>query len=254
MHRAKNKKTRWLLLPLLFCVPALAQAPTAMDMAKEPHHRVLLENEYVRALRFSLPAGESTLLHAHDKPYLAVTLGAADFANDVAGKPEVRGKNADGQLTYSRGGFAHLVKADAGIPFNNVTVELLRPQAAPRNLCEKIIAAADLGPCDLSADEPNAPIATRPLFETDELRVDAVTVRRAGDLMDHPHQLPGLLISASGAPIKVARVPGVMTQTLHPGEMMWLQLQAEPKFTVEDGPEARLILISFKDRVASNQQ
>jgi quercetin dioxygenase-like cupin family protein len=38
-----------------------------------------------------------------------------------------------------------------------------------------------------------------------------------------------------------------MTQTLHAGEMIWLPPSAQPKFTVEDEPEARLILISFKN-------
>jgi hypothetical protein len=39
----------------------------------------------------------------------------------------------------------------------------------------------------------------------------------------------------------------VATQTLHAGEMIWLPLAAQPKLTVEDGPETRLVLISFKD-------
>jgi hypothetical protein len=239
-------KIRFLSVAFLFCVPLLAQAPTPVDMAQEPHHHLLIENSYVRALRFSLPAGESTLLHPHDHPYLAITLGPADFANDVVGKPEARGKASDGQVNYSRGGFTHLVKADAGLPFNNVTIELLRPQGEPRNLCEKIVSG-DAGSCDLSGDQPNTAIATRPLFETDEIRVDSVVVRRNGDIMDKPHGLPGLLIAASGAPIQVARVPATRTQILHPGEALWLPLQAQPKFTVEDGPESRLILISFKD-------
>ncbi len=222
-----------------------AQAPTAVDMVNEPHHRVVIENSYVRALRFSLPTGDTTLLHAHNVPYLAISLGAAEFANDVAGKPEVRGKTVDGQVTYSRGGFAHLVRADAGVPFNNVTIELLRPQGEPRNLCDKIVPG-DAGACDLNG-EPNTSIATRPLFETDEVRVSSVVVRRDGDVMDQPHALPGLLVDVSGAPIQVARVPGVPTRVLHAGEMLWLPLASAPKFTVEDGPEARLVLISFKD-------
>jgi quercetin dioxygenase-like cupin family protein len=228
---------------------AQTPAPEPVDMAKEAHHRVVVENSYVRALRFSLPAGESTLLHPHSVPYVAVTTGATEFTNVVTGKPEAHVKLADGQITYSRGGFSHLVRAEFGAPFSNVTIELLRPQGEPRNLCEKIVPG-DLGACDLSAAAPDVPVASRPLFETDEIRVDSVTVRRAGDIMDKPHALPGLLVSVSGAPIKVARIPGVPTQTLHPGEMVWLPLQGEPKFTVEEGPEARLVLISFKDGAA----
>ena len=239
-------KTRSLVVSLLIAIPLSAQAPAPVDMANEPHHRVMIENSYVRALRFSLPAGESTLLHAHNVPYVTVSLGPADFANDVVGKPEVRGKTVDGQVGYSRGGFAHLAKADAGVPFNNVTIELLHPQGEPRNLCDKILPS-DLGACDLSGDVAGQAIATRPLLETGEVRVSSVVVRRDGDIMDKPHALPGLLIAVSGAAIQVARVPGVPTRTLHAGEVLWLPLGAEPKFTVTEGPEARLLLISFKD-------
>jgi quercetin dioxygenase-like cupin family protein len=230
---------------LLVALSLRAQAPTPVDMSAEPHHRVVLANSYVRALRFSLPAGDSTLLHAHNVPYVSVSLGAADFANDVAGKPEVRGKTVDGQVGYSRGGFAHLVKADAGVPFNNLTIELLHPQGEPRNLCDKIVPG-DLGTCDVSGDAASAAIATRPLFETDEIRVFRVVVRK-GDVTDKPRTQPGLLLAVSGAAIKVAHVPGASTRTLHAGEIIWLPVGAKPKFTVADGPEARLVLISFKD-------
>lgn len=205
-----------------------------------------LNNSYVRALRVSIPAGDATLLHAHNVPYVYVSLGPGDFANAVAGKPEARVKTTDGQVAYSRGGFAHLVRADAGIPFNNVTVELLHPQGEPRNLCDKIIPG-DAGTCDLTGDAANAAIATRPLFETDEIRVYTVTVRKGSDIADKPHPQPGLLVASSGAAIKVTHVAGVAAQTLHAGEMLWLPLGAEPKFTVEDGSEARLMLIAFKD-------
>ncbi len=238
--------------PFLFSVVLLlgfslrAQAPAAVPAAGEAHHKLVIENSDMRALRVSIPVNDATLLHQHDMAYVYVSLGAADFENDVAGKPAARVKLADGQLGYSRGGFAHIVKADAGIPFNNVTVELLHPQGEPRNLCEKVVPG-ELGVCDLSGDQAGAQIATRPVMETDKIRVDQVTVRRDGDIMDKPHTQAGLLIAVSGAPIKIARIPGVMTQTLHSGEMVWLPLNAQPKFTVEEGPEARLILISFKD-------
>jgi quercetin dioxygenase-like cupin family protein len=209
-------------------LPLRAQAPAAVPAAEEPHHHMALNNSYVRVLRVSIPAGDATLLHAHNVPYVYVSLGPGDFANAVAGKPEARVKTTDGQVAYSRGGFAHLVRADAGI------------------LCDKIIPG-DAGTCDLTGDAANAAVATRPLFETDEIRVYAVTVRRGSDLADKPHPQPGLLVATSGAAIKVTHVAGAAAQTLHAGEMLWLPLGAEPKFTVEDGSEARLMLIAFKD-------
>jgi hypothetical protein len=233
-------------LALLLTFSLRAQAPAPVPAASEPHHHAVLENPYIRALRVSIPKSDATLLHEHKAPYVFVSLGPADFSNEVAGKPAARVKMVDGQVGYSRGGFVHLVRTDADEPFNNITVELLHAQGEPRNLCDKIVPS-DLGTCDISGDQPNAPIGTRPLMETDEICVDAITVRRNGDVMDKPHPRPGLMIAVSGAPIKVARIPAVKTQTLHTGEMMWLPLAAQPRLTVEDGPEAHLVLISFKD-------
>ena len=71
-------KSALLTLLLLLTFSSRAQAPTPVDMAKESHHHLLIENSYVRVFRFGLPAGESTLLHAHNKPYAAVSIGAAE--------------------------------------------------------------------------------------------------------------------------------------------------------------------------------
>jgi len=245
----KTLSVAFLLIALsLIAFPTRAQAPAAIPAAEEPHHHQVLENPYVRVLRVSIATDDATLLHAHNVPYVYVSLGPADFANAVAGKPEVRVKLTDGQVGYSRGNFAHMVRSDAGMPFNNVTIELLRPQGEPHNLCEKIVPG-DAGTCDLSGYAADAPIGVRPLLDTDEIRVSEVVVRK-GDATDKPHAQPGLLVAVSAAPVKVTHVPGATTQTLHVGETIWLPAGAEPKFSVEEGLEARLLLISFKDAAA----
>jgi len=103
-------KRLFLLVALLFSASLPAQGPTAVPIPQEPHHRLVLENDYVRVFRVSVPAHESTLLHQHDVPYLYVALGPADVINAVQGKPEAHLVMADGQLGYSPGHFAQLVR------------------------------------------------------------------------------------------------------------------------------------------------
>jgi hypothetical protein len=86
-------------------------------------------------------------------------------------------------------------------------------------------------------------------METDGVLVESVLAQR-GEHMDVSHAQPGLLVAVSGAPIKVGRVPGRNQETLNPGEMVWLPVSAQPKFIVEDGPESRLLLITFKEGAA----
>src|SRR5260370_23769918 len=133
-------KRLFIVLALLFSASLSAQAPVAVPIPQEPHHHLVLENDYVRVFRVSVPPHESTLLHQHDVPYLYVSLGPADVINAVQDRPEAHLVMAHGQLGYSPGHFAHIARNLSGAPFNNVTIELLKPQGEPRNLCDKIVA------------------------------------------------------------------------------------------------------------------
>ena len=224
------KPALFLFLSLLaFSLRAQAPAPAVVEIFAEPHHHLAVENSYVRAWRFNLPAGESTLLHAHNVPYVTVSLGAAEFANDVAGKPEVRGKTVDGQINYSRGGFAHLVRADAGVPFNNVTMELLHPQGEPHNICEKIVD----GPLkDCSSDFSKLPpgsqsrtaaaaMQQKRLFETDDVLVTSFSFALKQSYSESGPQRARLLIVGNDAELQV-EMPGEATKSLHGGEVLWI--------------------------------
>jgi hypothetical protein len=241
-------KTFACLAILIAAFSLSAQAPVAVPVAKEPHHHLVLENGNMHAFRVSIPANDTTLMHRHDLSYIYVSLGPADIINAVEGKQETHAKLLDGQVGYAKGGFAHIARTDFGIPFNNVTVELVGNQGEPRNLCERVVAG-DRGKCDLSRDEATAPIRTRPIMETDGVLVESVTAQR-GEHMDVSHAQPGLLVAVSGAPIKVVRAPGRNQETLHPGQVVWLPVSAQPQFIVEDGPESRLLLITFKEGAA----
>jgi len=147
----------------VLCTSVAAQAPAtapaigevkSVPVKDEPHHHFALENPYIRLYNVAIPANSSTLVHRHEKPYIFVAVGSAEFTNAVVGKEPVHSKMSDGEYGYSMGGFAHQVKTDAGISFNNIDVELLQPQGQPRNLCDKVVSQ-DFGQCDLSrADQP----------------------------------------------------------------------------------------------------
>jgi len=58
-----------------------------VEVADEPRHRVVLSNEYVRAIRVSFPPGDTTLAHRHaeDSLYFFLVEGGFDFVNHVRG-------------------------------------------------------------------------------------------------------------------------------------------------------------------------
>jgi len=244
-------------LALLFSAPLRAQAPVAVPVANEPHHHLVFENSYVRVFRVSVPAHDATLLHQHDLPYVYVSLGPANVINAVAGKPEARLVMTDGQVGYSRGGFAHIARTDAGSPFDNVTVELLHPQGGPHNLCAKIVdGPAGACPNLESSATPTHPAplpSSSELFETDEFVAESGVLAAKSKYADEQPVNSELLVALAGTELKV-KLSGNVTpnyerasSNLKGGEVFWLPAGVKRSITASGKGPTRILLLSFKD-------
>jgi hypothetical protein len=193
--------------------PTAKEGPVAL--ADEPHHRLIFQNDYVVVYDVEVYADNSTLLHHHDLPYIIVAMGQAGFTNVVEGKPAVHVSLQDSEARFSQPPVVHVVKADSGLDFHNITVEFKKPQQAAKNLCAKLMEgplacpekseateqAAKSAPAkpamknakssvasakkvaiekNAAADSPAAdPPPSQhmtPYFETDQLRIDLVRV------------------------------------------------------------------------------
>jgi hypothetical protein len=237
-------------LLLLFAFSLGAQAPVAVPLPKEPHHHLLLENSYVRVFRVSVPPHEATLLHQHDVPYVYVALGPGDVINAVAGKTEARLLMTDGQVGYSRGGFAHVARTDSGLIFNNVTIELLKPQGEPRNLCAQVIPDGAAAPCGTTPADKQKSYFIEPQFETEEITVDQIQIGpKAGKLGTIP-QTESLLVALNESEIKI-EVEGQPTKTLGPGEVIWLNAGSLETVSIPGKRPCRYLQVSFKDSGAT---
>ena len=229
---------------LLLSTAVVAQAP-AVALKAEPHHHLLFENDYVKAWAFGIAGHEATLLHNHDLPYLGITVGSADFINAIPGKPEAHVKQTDGQIGYSKGGFAHVVRTETDAPFHNFTIELLRPQGAARNRCVKVIADSPLD-CPTTAASPLA-AGTTLVFETDEIAVQSGEVAsffRIAGADTQPARLLGVLDLSE---LNV-EIPGQPAKKLHAGEALWLKPGAAVTLANSgDRPTSRFVLVAFKD-------
>jgi hypothetical protein len=240
---------------LLLTFSTSAQAPTAVPIATEPHHHLVFENDYVRVFRVSIPGHDATLLHQHDVPYIYVSLGPADVINAVQGKPEARIVMADGQVGYSLGHFAHIARTDSGLVFNNVTIELLKPQGAPRNLCDKVVEGPVLT-CtsevkSLPADSPlralpKLGIGPRRSFETDAIAVASYSLSLVGTY-NEDSKSPRLLIAEDGPQLHV-EIAGESAKLLGNGETVWLEAGKEWKIILpRQNKPARFLTIRFND-------
>jgi len=226
-----------------------------VPISEEPHHRLVLQNDFTRVYIVMVPPLDTTLLHQHDLPYLYVTLGAADIINAIVGKPELHQILQDGETHYSPGHFAHVARTDSGVAFQNVTIELVHPQGTPRNLCKDVLPGAPLncpeppaaGDTSKAKKGRSAPAAEDvPYFETDELRLDLHKVSSGNDYVDATPKTDALLVALSDDNLD-ANLGGEHTSFLHGGDVLWLPAGKHRRIVDFLGTRSSFLLISFKD-------
>jgi hypothetical protein len=114
-----------------------------------------------------------------ERAFVTVSLGNNDFMNAEVGKPETEVVQKDRQIGYSEGGSTHAIRPESGSAFNDITVELLRPQGAAKNGCEKIVDGP-LGDCKSGPDSPLKALLKlfnlKPASTTDDIFVGTISM------------------------------------------------------------------------------
>jgi hypothetical protein len=229
--------------------------PGPVPISEEPHHRLVLQNEFTKVYNVMVPPLDATLLHRHDHPYLYVTLGPADIINAIVGKPELHQILQDGETHYSPGSFAHIARTDSGMPFHNITIELIHPQGTAKNLCKEVLPGQPVE-CRQQQAAGNAAKGKKtspesvdddvPYFETDEIRVDLFKVSSGRDYVDPAPKVHSLLVALTDANLD-ANLGGEHISFLHGGDVLWLPAGQHRRIVDFLGTRSSFLLISFKD-------
>ena len=170
---------RTLLLLSLAAGVVRAQSIRGAVLARsEPHHHLAFEDSTLRVLRVRVAAHDTTLLHEHDRDYFWIALGQSTIVNAKLGAPDATITSPDLSIHYTFGKFAHVARNPGTTPFDNITVELLRPQTTVHNLCEPAIGDK---PLDCKSPLPKSRVAfagatVHQAFESAETRVSLVTI------------------------------------------------------------------------------
>ena len=171
---------------------AVMQQPAAVEITSEPSHHLAFQNGLVRVFNVLAPARATTLVHRHNYDYVYVTLGEANITNAPLGEPPIQLTLKDGEVRFTKGGFAHAVANNSEHPFHNITIELLRPSSGVHSCTE----SCDLPvPC-ASADKSSCASA-RKVVESDQWTAVAVTLPPSATTGEHTHQGPHLAIAVT---------------------------------------------------------
>lgn len=141
------------------------------------------------------------------------------------------------------------MRPEKGVPFNDITVELLRPQGTAKNVCEKIVDGP-LGDCKSCPDSPLKALLklfnVKPAFMTDDILVDTISLQGGVNYSATAAHSPQLLIACDHSEFKTEML-GQTSNVLHGGEILWVPTGASAKITsaVAQGTAA-VVIITFK--------
>jgi quercetin dioxygenase-like cupin family protein len=216
---------------------ALAQAGPEVEITAEPHHHLLLQNQYVRVFKVEVAPHEATLMHYHSHDYIDVTLGAAEISNEVKGKPPATVKLQDGEVKFTAGHFAHIARDLANTPFRNITIEFMRDQQAHgsgRRWKEK------RGLQVFSGGTQHI------LFVEDGVRVSDIELQSAGVLPKHHHRGPHLVVALTDLVIR-SQVPGATGSNIESkaGDVKWVPGGFTHTLTNVGDQSARFVTLEF---------
>jgi uncharacterized cupin superfamily protein len=119
---------------LLFCCLACIQhAAAQVPVEKEAHHKIVLENEWVRVLEGNVPPHDTTPSHIHSANSVVVFLSKTGLGIRVAGREPVVTAVAPGDIRYVDYGdkpVTHIVWDQGDSILRFLVVELKKPASA----------------------------------------------------------------------------------------------------------------------------
>ena len=227
------KPTLVFLLALATVCSAAGQE-TAVALTHEPHHHLVLENEYTRVFDVKIPAHQSTLMHRHDHDFVAVILDPADVQIATAGQPATTGRAGKGEVRYSVAPLTHRLIDNGDTPYRNIVIEILNKRAAQQSTPERGLEIGHGGLSDTVVDNH-------------EVRVQDVQIAAGGMLHKHTHKYPLLVVALSD--LDLHNTPqGKPANMIHlkTGEVQWSAAGSTHEMMNMGKQEAHFIEVEFK--------
>lgn len=229
-----------LLLLAVMLLPAgtRAQAPSkGAEIAAEPFHKLVLQNEYTRVFRVELPPGQSTQLHRHEHDYVAVHLSAAQVENAREGSPAVMQSVQFGQVGFTRGGFSHRVTNKGNTAFRVLAIEVLKSQRGRGTATRKQERGMEIG--------SGSTVDT--IVDNEEVRVTETLLAPGATLEKRQYARPHLVIALSDLELhNLAKDRRESMMRARTGEVLWAPAGGTQPLMNMGKQQARFMEVEFK--------
>jgi hypothetical protein len=234
---------QWVLIPsiLFFSLVSGAQEQSVVPLKLEPHHHLVLHNDFVNVYSVRVQPWDSVLLHRHEFDAIGIMLSDAEITVRVPGKPDSHQKVVAGQLRLQQAGYIHSTAIDDTV-YRNVTVELLLAQEERRNICGGVIPGQPLNCPSVQTDSPA--FSEQIQFETNQTKISLVRLKPQHRVTLNPSAQARLIVALDDtAVVSVANSP---PKALRSGGIFWRDSNSsEEVFENASSKEARLIIFVF---------
>jgi len=171
---------------------------------QEPHHKVVLKNDFVEVMHVTLAPRERTLYHTHGNDRAAVELSTSSITQQKLGDAEAAPTaNQPGDLSMMPqvdGGYSHRVHNVGSGMFDVLDVEFLQRPEKP-------------------SDTTAAPVAA----ENASARAYRWKLAPGAKTPEHTHHRPYLIVASTSMPLKMIGQDGKsFTHDVKPGDFHWV--------------------------------
>ena len=212
---------------VLLASAAVANAQSPVPVDEEPHHHVVLKNEWVEVMHVTVPPGERTLYHthSHDRGAIDLTPGAItqqDLGGEE-GQPQATkpGEFWLGTLNAPHTHRVHNVGAGA---FEVLDVEFLQ---RPKDVSSKLAA-------EVARENPSA-------------RAYNWTLAPGASTAQHKHVRPYLIVAVTPMLLKMTAPDGQsLTHEVKAGDFHWVEAEVTHTLTNESAAPGQIVEIELK--------
>ncbi len=223
-------------LLLIVLAASFAAAQNVVPVSQEPHHHLVLQNQYTHVYDVTIPPHQSTEWHRHGNDYVAVIVTPSDVENEVLGKssPTGSGHAGVGEVRFTSAPIVHRLVNKGDTASRNVTIEILKKKPAGEQKAERGLEVGHGGLSDTVVDNS-------------EVRVQEVQIAPGGMLHKHTHKFPFLVVALSDSDLhNMPQGKPASMAHLKAGEVRWAGPGATHEVMNVGKQEAHFVEVEFK--------
>lgn len=243
----KGVKTSLTFLAALWLLPISVQAPSVVQMDQEPHHHMVMKNDFVKVFEIDLAPKDAILMHQHDYDEVLIAVGGATTVSTTPGQADILTISKPGDVSFTRGGWEQSVRNIGQTAYHSISIESLHAQTGAHNLCGTQVPDLPAN-CPAATVDAGAPRIDQPQFQTDQIRVDVIRIQPRQQTILGESNRDNLIVAIDEAVIAPATGKGARAdQKFAPGNSVWIARGGVRRVLKNNSDiEVRVVTVSFK--------